>query len=106
MPDRNVAVITGTSSGIGLLTLSKAVIPVMRRQKSGHIIQVASVAGRVGNPMLSAYRSSKFALESWSDSVRMELGALFVRYRHLDPQRHYRKGLNIKGPRLMTMLTL
>ena len=47
----------------GVVAMSKAVISVMRRQKSGHIIQVASVAGRVGNPLLSAYGSSKFALE-------------------------------------------
>ena len=41
----------------GNVAMSKAVLPVMRAQKSGHIIQVTSVAGRVGQPMLSAYCS-------------------------------------------------
>jgi len=57
----------------------------MHRQKSGHIIQVASVAGRVGNPLLSAYCSSKFAVESWSESVRMELHALGIRVVLVEP---------------------
>ena len=69
----------------GVVALSKAVIPVMRQQKSGHIIQVASVAGRVGNPLLSAYCSSKFALEGWSESVRMELRALGIRVVVVEP---------------------
>jgi NAD(P)-dependent dehydrogenase (short-subunit alcohol dehydrogenase family) len=56
----------------GVVAVSKAVISLMRQQKSGHIIQVASVAGRVGNPLLSAYGSSKFALEGWSESLRMD----------------------------------
>ena len=47
----------------GNVAMSKAVLPIMRRQKSGHIIQIASVAGRLGQPMLGAYSSSKFALE-------------------------------------------
>jgi NAD(P)-dependent dehydrogenase (short-subunit alcohol dehydrogenase family) len=69
----------------GVVALSKAVIPVMRQQKSGHIIQVASVAGRVGNPMLSAYCNSKFALEGWSESVRMELRALGIQVVVVEP---------------------
>jgi NAD(P)-dependent dehydrogenase (short-subunit alcohol dehydrogenase family) len=69
----------------GVVALSKAAIPVMRRQKSGHIIQVASVAGRVGNPLLSAYCSSKFALEGWSESLRMELHSLGIRVAVVEP---------------------
>ena len=69
----------------GVVAMSKAVIPIMRRQKSGHIIQVASVAGRVGNPLLSAYCSSKFAVEGWSESVRMELHALGIRVVLVEP---------------------
>lgn len=69
----------------GVVALTKAVIPVTRRQKSGHIIQVASVAGRVGNPLLSAYCSSKFALEGWSESVRMELRSLGIHMVVVEP---------------------
>jgi NAD(P)-dependent dehydrogenase (short-subunit alcohol dehydrogenase family) len=69
----------------GVVALSKAVIPVMRRQKTGCIIQVASIAGRVGNPLLSAYCSSKFAVEGWSESVRMELRTLGIRVVVVEP---------------------
>src|ERR1035437_5485039 len=45
----------------GNVAMTKAVLPVMRMQKSGHIITVTSVAGRLGQPMLSAYCASKYA---------------------------------------------
>lgn len=68
-----------------VVAMTKAVIPVMRHQRSGHIIQVASVAGRVGNPLLSAYCSSKFAVEGWSEAVRMELRSLGIRVVIIEP---------------------
>jgi NAD(P)-dependent dehydrogenase (short-subunit alcohol dehydrogenase family) len=69
----------------GPVAMTKAVLPIMRKRRAGHIIQVASVAGRVGNPMLSAYCSSKFALEGWSESVRMETHSLGVRIVLVEP---------------------
>jgi len=69
----------------GAVAMSKAAIPVMRRQKSGHIIQVTSVAGRVGDPLLSAYCSSKFALEGWTESVRIETHSLGIRMALVEP---------------------
>lgn len=68
-----------------VIAMSKAVLPVMRRQKSGHIIQVASVAGRVGTPLLSAYCSSKHALEGFSESLRIETHALGIRVVLVEP---------------------
>jgi NAD(P)-dependent dehydrogenase (short-subunit alcohol dehydrogenase family) len=62
----------------GNVAMTKAVLPVMRRQKSGHIITVTSVAGRVGQPMLSAYSASKYALEGWSESLRIETHSLGI----------------------------
>jgi NAD(P)-dependent dehydrogenase (short-subunit alcohol dehydrogenase family) len=69
----------------GNVAMSKAVLPVMRRQKSGHIIQVASVAGRVGTPMLGAYSGSKFALEGFSESLRIETHSLGIRVVLVEP---------------------
>ena len=69
----------------GTVAMSKAAIPVMRRQKSGHIIQVASVAGHLGQPMLGAYSSSKFALEGWSESLRIETHSLGIRVVLVEP---------------------
>jgi NAD(P)-dependent dehydrogenase (short-subunit alcohol dehydrogenase family) len=67
------------------VAMSKAVLPVMRRQKSGHIIQVASVAGRVGTPLLSAYCSSKHALEGFSESLRIETHSMGIRVVLVEP---------------------
>jgi NAD(P)-dependent dehydrogenase (short-subunit alcohol dehydrogenase family) len=57
----------------------------MRRQKSGHIIQVTSVAGLVGTPLLSAYCSSKHALEGFSESLRIETHSLGIRVVLVEP---------------------
>ncbi|MGI0082767.1 MAG: SDR family oxidoreductase [Nitrosopumilaceae archaeon] len=51
----------------------QAVLPIMRKQKSGTIVNVSSVAGRIGFPVSPAYISSKFALEGLSESIRYEL---------------------------------
>ena len=69
----------------GNVAMSKAVIPMMRRQRSGHIIQVASVGGRLGQPMLSAYCGSKFALEGFSESLRIETHSLGIRVTLVEP---------------------
>ena len=69
----------------GNVAMSQAAIPVMRRQKSGHIIQIASVGGRVGTPLLSAYCSSKFALEGFSESLRIETHSLGIRVVLVEP---------------------
>ena len=69
----------------GNVAMTKAVLPVMRRQKSGHIITVTSVAGRLGQPMLSAYCASKYALEGWSESLRIETHSLGIRVVLVEP---------------------
>ena len=69
----------------GHVAMTKAVLPVMRRQKSGHIVNVTSVAGRIGQPLLSAYSASKFALEGWSESLRIETHALGIRVSLVEP---------------------
>src|SRR5271165_718683 len=69
----------------GNVAMSKAVLPVMRRQKSGHIIQIASVGGRLGHPLLGAYCSSKFALEGFSESLRIETHSLGIRVVLVEP---------------------
>jgi short-subunit dehydrogenase len=51
----------------------KTVLPIMREQRYGTIVNVSSVGGKVGIPLNSAYIASKFALEGLSDSIRLEL---------------------------------
>lgn len=57
----------------GIARLTGAVLPLMRRQKRGVIINVSSVAGKVGIPLSSAYTSAEFAIEGLSESMRYEL---------------------------------
>jgi NAD(P)-dependent dehydrogenase (short-subunit alcohol dehydrogenase family) len=57
----------------GLIRTTQAVLPVMRRQKSGTIINISSGAGRFGFPGSSAYVFTKFAVEGLSESMSYEL---------------------------------
>ncbi|WP_218973340.1 SDR family oxidoreductase [Mesobacillus jeotgali] len=57
----------------GVIAVTQAVLPVMRRQGSGKIINMSSISGRFGFPGLSPYVSSKHALEGYSESLRLEL---------------------------------
>ena len=69
----------------GHVAVTKAVLPTMRAQKSGHVIMVTSIAGRTAHPTLSSYSSSKFALEGWSESLRIELRSLGIRVVLVEP---------------------
>jgi short-subunit dehydrogenase len=57
----------------GMGRLTQLVLPVMRAQHSGRIINISSIAGKIGEPHGAWYHATKFAVEGWSDSLRMEL---------------------------------
>tara|TARA_Y200000002_G_scaffold56440_1_gene41804 strand:+ start:1377 stop:2210 length:834 start_codon:yes stop_codon:yes gene_type:complete len=57
----------------GLAYLTKKIIPMMRKQKSGKIINMSSMGGKVYTPFGAWYHATKYALEGWSDCLRMEL---------------------------------
>jgi NAD(P)-dependent dehydrogenase (short-subunit alcohol dehydrogenase family) len=69
----------------GNVAMTKAVLPVMRKQRSGHIITVTSVGGVLAHPVLSAYCASKYALEGWSESLRIETHSLGIRVALVEP---------------------
>lgn len=69
----------------GHVALTKAVLPVMRKQRSGHIIMVSSIAGLTASPVLSSYASSKHALEGWSEALRIEMHSLGIRVVLVEP---------------------
>ncbi len=62
----------------GTVSLTKAVLPVMRRQGAGRILMLSSISGRSANPVLSSYSSSKFALEGYTESLRLEMKPLGI----------------------------
>ncbi len=57
----------------GLAYLTKKIIPIMRKQKSGKIINMSSMGGKVYTPFGAWYHATKYALEGWSDCLRIEL---------------------------------
>jgi NAD(P)-dependent dehydrogenase (short-subunit alcohol dehydrogenase family) len=69
----------------GAVALTKAVLPAMRKQRSGHIIQVSSIVGLNGAVSVSSYAASKHALEGWSETLRLELNALGIKVVLVEP---------------------
>lgn len=69
----------------GIISIIQKVAPVMRKQKSGVIVNISSVAGKIGFPGSPAYISSKFALEGLSESLRYELGQFGVKVIIVEP---------------------
>jgi NAD(P)-dependent dehydrogenase (short-subunit alcohol dehydrogenase family) len=69
----------------GAVRLMKAVLPLMRKQRSGIIVNVSSIGGRIGVPLNSAYTSSKFALEGFSESMKYELEGFGIRVILIEP---------------------
>jgi len=57
----------------GLARLTQLVLPTMRAQRAGRIVNVSSISGKIGEPLGAWYHASKHALEGLSDSLRMEL---------------------------------
>ncbi|PGK33872.1 short-chain dehydrogenase [Bacillus anthracis] len=57
----------------GAISITQLVLPYMREQKNGKIINISSISGQIGFPGLSPYVSSKYALEGWSESLRLEV---------------------------------
>jgi len=69
----------------GVIRTIQAVLPTMRSQKSGTIVNISSVAGRIGFPVTPAYISSKFAVEGLSESMRYELSPFGIRTIIIEP---------------------
>ena len=69
----------------GLFALTRAVLPVMRAQGSGAIVNVTSVGGLIGFPGSGYYSASKHAVEGWSDSLKTEVGPLGISVTCVEP---------------------
>ncbi|HZE32914.1 MAG TPA: SDR family NAD(P)-dependent oxidoreductase [Actinoallomurus sp.] len=70
---------------LGVVNVTKAALPVLREQGSGHIIQVSSVGGRVTTPGLAAYQAAKWAVGGFSEVLAQEVGPLGIKVTVLEP---------------------
>jgi Short-chain dehydrogenases of various substrate specificities len=57
----------------GPLNVTRAILPVMRKQRTGHVITMSSLAGLIGQEFVAAYCATKFALEGWMESLRFDV---------------------------------
>ena len=69
----------------GVVNLTRAVLPVMRRQRSGHIIQISSLGGRTAFPGNAAYFASKWAVGGFTESLALETSPFGVKVTALEP---------------------
>jgi NAD(P)-dependent dehydrogenase (short-subunit alcohol dehydrogenase family) len=69
----------------GPMNVTRAVLPVMRRQRSGLVVAISSTAGIVGQEFCSAYSSSKFGIEGWIESLTPEVAPFGIRTMLVEP---------------------
>ncbi len=67
------------------IQITRAVLPYMRKQRSGRILQISSVGGRVGNAGLSIYQAAKFGLAGFSESLNKEVAHLGIQVTSVEP---------------------
>jgi len=63
----------------GLANMTKAVLPLMRKQRSGNIVNIASIGGLVGFPAVGYYNATKFAVDGFSDALSKETAPLGIK---------------------------
>jgi short-subunit dehydrogenase len=69
----------------GLAEITKVVLPAMRRQESGTIVNVSSIGGRVYGPLAAWYHATKFGLEGWSHALRLEVNQFGINVVIIEP---------------------
>ncbi|MFC9235076.1 SDR family oxidoreductase [Streptomyces decoyicus] len=69
----------------GPMNITRAVLPVMRAQRSGRIVTISSIAGLVGQEFCVAYAASKFGVEGWTESLRYDIEPYGIRTTIVEP---------------------
>jgi short-subunit dehydrogenase len=83
-PDENIKLQMDTNF-LGMVHLTKAVLPAMRKQGTGLIINFGSIGGLIGLPFQAFYSASKFAVEGFSEALRMELNQFNIKVVVINP---------------------
>ena len=89
----------------GVMRMIKTVVPIMRKQKSGRIINISSIAGKLVTPVNGAYSSTKFALEAISDALRMELEPFNIQVILIEPgaiKTNFDKTVHLHGDKILS----
>ncbi|KAF1048177.1 MAG: 3-oxoacyl-[acyl-carrier-protein] reductase [Herbaspirillum frisingense] len=69
----------------GVVDVTRAVLPFMRERRSGHIINVSSVGGRIGVPGMSAYQAAKWAVGGFTEVLALEIAPLNIKVTAIEP---------------------
>lgn len=69
----------------GLIRVTNEVLPSMRKQKQGRIVNISSIGGKIAFPVLSIYSASKFAVEALTESLRIELAPFGIQVTAIEP---------------------
>ena len=86
----------------GVIAVTKTVLPFMRKQRKGKIINVSSISGKIAFPGLSPYVASKHALEGWSESLRLELSPFGIAVTLIEPG-SYKTNIWSSGKQVTTL---
>jgi NAD(P)-dependent dehydrogenase (short-subunit alcohol dehydrogenase family) len=80
----------------GPLNVTRAILPVMRKQRNGQVITITSTAALVGQEFCAAYAASKFALEGWMESIRFDVAPYGIKTMAVEPG-FFRTELLVEG---------
>jgi NAD(P)-dependent dehydrogenase (short-subunit alcohol dehydrogenase family) len=80
----------------GPMNVTRAVLPIMRRQRAGHVITISSTAGLVGMEFCAAYAASKFAVEGWMEALRYDVAPYDIHTTVVEPG-FFRTELLVEG---------
>jgi NAD(P)-dependent dehydrogenase (short-subunit alcohol dehydrogenase family) len=67
------------------MNVTRAVLPVLRGQRAGHVITISSLAGLIGQEFCAAYAASKFGLEGWMESLRFDVAPFDIHTTIVEP---------------------
>ena len=89
----------------GPLNVTRAILPIMRKQRAGHVITITSTAGLVGLEFCAAYAPSKFALEGWMESLRYDVEPYGIGTTIVEPG-YFRTELLVDGSSIWPELSI
>jgi NAD(P)-dependent dehydrogenase (short-subunit alcohol dehydrogenase family) len=69
----------------GVVNVTRAALPLLRKQRSGHIIQISSIGGRTGSAGLGPYQTAKWAVEGFSEALSREVAPLGIKVTLIEP---------------------